>query len=157
MQVISTMRRVPVDSSPTGLLISDVRPMISMSSRALASFFLSAPVRPSTDFQRLVGATRSCATMTVSRTDIVGNRRAAWNERTTPRRARSSGASLVRSLPSNTVVPASGGVKPATISNSVVLPAPFGPMMPRISPSRTSRSTFWTALTPPKFFDMPRT
>src|SRR5437773_10475417 len=35
---------------------------------------------------------------------------------------------------------------------SVVLPAPFGPMMPRRSPRRTSRLTSRTALRPPKGF-----
>src|SRR5207249_813173 len=35
---------------------------------------------------------------------------------------------------------------------SVVLPAPFGPMMPRRSPRRTSRLTLRTAVRPPKRF-----
>src|SRR5438034_9693439 len=35
---------------------------------------------------------------------------------------------------------------------SVVLPAPFGPMMPRRSPARTSRLTSRTAVRPPKRF-----
>src|SRR5437016_14288447 len=35
---------------------------------------------------------------------------------------------------------------------SVVLPAPFGPMMPRRSPRRTSRLTSRTAVRPPKRF-----
>src|SRR2546421_10400428 len=34
--------------------------------------------------------------------------------------------------------------------NSVVLPAPFGPMSPVTRPSSTSRSTPWRACTPPK-------
>src|SRR3954468_14966113 len=33
--------------------------------------------------------------------------------------------------------------------NSVVLPAPFGPIRPRISPSLTTRSTVRTAMSPP--------
>ena len=36
---------------------------------------------------------------------------------------------------------------------SVVLPAPFGPMMDRISPLRTSMLTRVTAWTPPKALD----
>ena len=37
--------------------------------------------------------------------------------------------------------------------NSVVLPAPFGPIMPRIEPSTTSKETFCTAFSPPKLRD----
>ena len=43
-----------------------------------------------------------------------------------------------------------GVVNPATISKTVVLPAPLGPITPRISPRRTSKSTPSTATTPPK-------
>src|SRR5438093_12561567 len=39
----------------------------------------------------------------------------------------------------------------------VVLPAPLGPMMDRISPSWTSRLTRLTAWTPPNAFETPRT
>jgi len=39
----------------------------------------------------------------------------------------------------------------------VVLPAPFGPMMPRISPRRTSSDTSFTATRPPKDFVRLRT
>ena len=38
----------------------------------------------------------------------------------------------------------------------MVLPAPFGPMIPRISPWRTARSTSFTARMPPKLTDRPR-
>ena len=36
-----------------------------------------------------------------------------------------------------------------TASMNVVFPAPFGPIKPTISPFRTSRSTFPTAVSPP--------
>src|SRR5215831_5064616 len=50
------------------------------------------------------------------------------------------------------MVPASVGSRPARHSNSVVLPAPFGPIRPRISPSRTSKPTpSSTALAPYRF------
>ena len=45
---------------------------------------------------------------------------------------------------------------PDTQSNRVVLPAPFWPMSPRISPSRSSRSTRSTAVIPPKRLVTPR-
>ena len=41
--------------------------------------------------------------------------------------------------------------------NSVDLPEPFGPITPRISPSRTSNDTPRTAWMPPKDFSMSRT
>src|SRR5687767_7342671 len=41
-------------------------------------------------------------------------------------------------------------------SMSVVLPAPFGPMRPTISPSRTARSTSSRAARPPKWTVTPR-
>src|SRR5436853_536232 len=48
------------------------------------------------------------------------------------------------------------GRKPEMQSKSVVLPAPFWPMRPRISPWRRSRSTSSTAWMPPKRLTMPR-
>jgi hypothetical protein len=63
--------------------------------------------------------------------------------------ARASGDSLVMSWPWNWIDPVLGEVKPAMISNRVVFPAPFGPMMPRISPGRTTMSTPLTARMPP--------
>ena len=50
-------------------------------------------------------------------------------------------------------VPSSGGRKPLSKLNSVVLPAPFGPMMPRISPSPTVKLAWATARKPPKDFE----
>ena len=64
-----------------------------------------------------------------------------WNERPMPMRQRRSGASRVMSVPANsTRRPASGATVPAMMPNSVVLPAPFGPMMPSASPSASARS-----------------
>ena len=40
----------------------------------------------------------------------------------------------VTSWPSNTTRPPSGATVPVMMPNSVVLPAPFGPMMPSASP-----------------------
>src|SRR5947199_8814462 len=52
--------------------------------------------------------------------------------------------------------PAVGYRSPATRLKSVVLPAPFGPRIPRRSPGRTSRSTARTACRPPKRRPTPR-
>src|SRR5438132_242324 len=90
------------------------------------------------------------APSSVSRTVRVGNRRASWNERARPRRARRYGSSRVTSTPPRTTRPLSSDAKPETASSRVVLPAPLGPMMPTTSPGRTGRSTPSTATTPPK-------
>src|SRR5690242_11094143 len=47
-------------------------------------------------------------------------------------------------------------MSPAITLNSVVLPAPFGPRIPRRSPGATSRSTSLTAWSPPKRRPIPR-
>ena len=51
---------------------------------------------------------------------------------------------------SNRMVPDDGFVKPVMASMKVVLPAPFGPIRPRISPAWSSKLTSLTATSPPK-------
>ena len=45
--------------------------------------------------------------------------------------------------------PASGRVNPSIISSVVVLPAPFGPRIPNVSPGATSKETPSTATVSP--------
>jgi len=52
------------------------------------------------------------------------------------------------SSPANRTRPVHG-LKPAIASNSVVLPAPLGPMSPTTSPSSTANDTDSTAVSPP--------
>src|SRR5919109_2456857 len=59
----------------------------------------------------------------------------------------------VTSRPNSSMRPAVTGSAPATRLNSVVLPAPFGPMSARRSPGRTASSTPSTARSPPNAFD----
>ena len=54
------------------------------------------------------------------------------------------------SRPPNVTVPLSGLSRPVTRLNSVVLPAPFGPMTLTSSPSFTDSDSALTAVTPPK-------
>ena len=56
----------------------------------------------------------------------------------------------VVSLPSSRTSPALGVSWPSTQLKRVDFPEPFGPIMPRISPSRTSNDTSSTAEIPPK-------
>src|SRR5215469_14032419 len=50
----------------------------------------------------------------------------------------------------NEIDPAVGRKVPAIRLKVVLLPEPFGPISPRISPSRTSKETWFTARNPPK-------
>src|SRR5439155_1472682 len=80
-----------------------------------------------------------------------------WKERANPRRARAGAASAVMSSPAKRTRPRSGKRLPASWLIRVVLPAPFGPMMAWVSPSRISRSTLSLASSAPKLFLKPRT
>ena len=71
-----------------------------------------------------------------------------WNFRPMPRVAISASSSLVRSGPSNTTSPSSGRVLPVTTSIIVVLPAPLGPMIARISPGSITSDRLFSALKP---------
>src|ERR1041385_1194367 len=53
--------------------------------------------------------------------------------------------------------PELGRCAPTRQEKSVVFPAPFGPMMPKTSPSLTSKSTAESASRPPKRFESLRT
>ena len=57
-----------------------------------------------------------------------------------PRAASRSGRQPVTSVPANVTRPASAACAPVTALNSVVLPAPFGPISPVIRPCSTARS-----------------
>ena len=78
-------------------------------------------------------------------------------DRAMPARARRSGLHVDTSMPSRSTRPDCWRVKPEMTSNSVVLPAPFGPMRPTTSPGDTRNETSSTAMTPPKRTDTPRT
>ena len=63
----------------------------------------------------------------------------SWKVRTMPARAMACGGFPVISAPSRKVRPEPAEIAPAMRLNTVVLPAPFGPMMPRMLPSSTSK------------------
>src|SRR5260370_6369470 len=67
-----------------------------------------------------------------------------------PMRQRLSGATSVMSVPANSTRPESGATVPLAMPNSVLLPAPFGPMMPRASPSPSARWMPSATTTAPK-------
>jgi hypothetical protein len=85
----------------------------------------------------------------LSSTVCISNTVGFWNLRPMPSSAISLSSSLVRSwMPSNTTSPPSGRVLPVTTSIMVVLPAPLGPMMARISPGSTANESLLSARKP---------
>ena len=76
----------------------------------------------------------SPATRTLSRTESDVNSSRRWNVRATPSWARLWGGRVVTSRPSKRTWPLLGDSRPVTTLNSVVLPAPFGPISPVMWP-----------------------
>src|SRR4051812_15496127 len=67
------------------------------------------------------------------------------------------GATPEISAPSNRIDPAVGTSVPDSMLKIVLLPEPFGPIRPRISPFSTLNDTLLTAVKPPKRFTNPST
>ncbi len=99
----------------------------------------------------------SRATCTFWRTVSEAKVAVIWNVRLTPRRHTPWGGSPVSREPSSLTSPASGRSCPESMLNSVVFPAPLGPMRAWISPRGSARSTPSTARTPPNALRSPRT
>src|SRR5580692_1566442 len=88
--------------------------------------------------------------MTFSSTVMESKLRTTWKVRAMPSSEHCSGGSLEIRCPASLTSPESGVTSPEIELNSDVLPAPFGPISPRISPSRTSKLISTLAATPPK-------
>src|ERR1700744_4422847 len=67
-----------------------------------------------------------------------------------PRRHTASGESPPIGSPANMIVLSVGAIAPAIMLNSVVLPAPLGPITANKAPSGTSKLTLSTAIRPRK-------
>src|SRR3990167_364347 len=79
-----------------------------------------------------------------------------WNLRPMPRLAIAASSYWVRSIvPLKNTSPESGRVLPVMMSIIVLLPAPFGPMMARSSPSRSTSDRLLMALKPSKLTQTP--
>jgi hypothetical protein len=79
-----------------------------------------------------------------------------WNVRPTPRPIRRSGLSWDTSRPPIQISPDVGFRLPAIRLNSVVLPAPFGPISPTISPAASFKDMPATAVFPSNRFTRSR-
>src|SRR3954470_19124585 len=80
-----------------------------------------------------------------------------WKVRTMPAAQIWCGGKPVMSRPAKVMRPDSGLWKPAIAANSVVLPAPLGPISPTISPAPTSSEACSTAFNPPNALERSRT
>ena len=100
---------------------------------------------------------RSRPRATFSATVSDGKMRASWKLRPRPSMALRSGPHEVTSTPRKWIFPLSRLMSPDSRSKIVVLPAPLGPMRPRISPGWSENVTSLTARIPPKRFVRPAT
>jgi hypothetical protein len=78
------------------------------------------------------------------------NSRVAWKVRAKPYLARRDAEEFVMSWPPMVTDPLVGRWKPLRTFKRVVLPAPFGPISPKISPGDTSSDTASSATISPK-------
>src|SRR3954447_3099314 len=85
------------------------------------------------------------------------NGRGIWKVRPMPRLIMLCGARPAISAPANFIEPAVGGKVPESMLKIVLLPEPFGPIRPRISPWSTLNDTLLTAVKPPNRFTRPST
>src|SRR5262245_9504038 len=95
---------------------------------------------------------RDCAAIrTFSRTVAPGRMLVIWYERAMALREMTCGGSPAMSWPEKMMRPRVGRSKPVRQLKHVDLPAPLGPMIPRIWPSGTARETLLRAASPPKW------
>src|SRR5712691_317110 len=87
---------------------------------------------------------------TFSSVVALGSMLVIWYDRAIPLREIRSGDSPVMSPPLNRIWPDDGRRTPVRQLKKVLLPAPFGPMIARISPGATARLTLLSARNPPK-------
>lgn len=123
----SRRRCWPCDSSLAGTSASRCRPTRSSTS-ATVSAQARSPTGARQQFMAWRGAMPCAATRRFSRTERLANRLVTWNERAMPRCTRLWSGSCVTSWPSNRMRPPVVVPVPVSMWNSVVLPAPFGPI-----------------------------
>ena len=163
MRSVSVGRRPAITSSSS----SSCGPVAS--ARATSSRLRSGSVRVEARRWRLSNKSRrrssSCACcraaptscrcssapmVTLSSTVSAGNGRTIWKVRAMPRRQTASADNPSIGFPAKVIAPPSGAIVPAIMLNSVVLPAPLGPITAKIAPAGTAKLTLSTAVRPRK-------
>src|SRR5512139_3448561 len=111
----------------------------------------SSPAIPFTagKTRKVLRSRERTASWTFSKTESLGKMLTTWKEREIPIRQTTWGGSPEISLPLYRIRPESGARCPVIRGNSVVFPAPLGPMTATISPRATSRFAPFTARNPP--------
>ena len=118
----------------------------SRSARSLAS----DAGRPNSALPSRARRKRSAPIITFSSTVRRSNSPTPWSVRAIPSPASRSGLIRASDSPRQRRVPESGATNPQIRLNSVVLPAPLGPITPTTSPPPTSSDTPSSAVIPPK-------
>src|SRR4051794_35376035 len=136
-RAISSRLRPGVPRLRAGASMTGPRPTRSRTSRALARA------------SRALGWRSSAPMVALSSTDIDSKVSGTWKVRASPSRARSSGGFLVTSCPAKATVPEVTGRSPVRQLKKVDLPAPLGPIRPRMSPCSTDTDASSTALKAP--------
>src|SRR5262249_48438928 len=139
-RAISSRLRPGVPSERAGASASRLSPTRSSTARAFASAAWRCGVR------------RKAPIITFSSTDMRSKVCGTWKGRASPSCARASGVSAVMSWPSKKTLPSVAGRSPVRQLKKVDLPAPFGPIRPRMSPCSRVTLAESTALKLPKAF-----
>src|ERR1700682_5571882 len=139
-RAISSRLRPGVPSERAGASANRLMPTRSSTARALVSASARWEGR------------RNAPIITFSSTDMPSNVCGTWKVRARPSAARSSGVSPVMSCPSKKTLPDVDSRSPVRQLNKVDLPAPFGPIRPRMSPCSSVTEAASTALKLPKAF-----
>ena len=150
----------PPERLPAGSSATRPRPRKSITSSAFSRFARSSSrTVPGCSHAptRLSPVWPAGTVIRFSRTVSVGNSCAIWKVRSRPRWKSWCGLRPVTSSAPRKMRPESGASTPAIRLNSVVLPAPFGPISPVIEPPAISRLAPSTAATPPKRLETPAT
>src|SRR5258708_11863103 len=139
-RAISSRLRPGVPSDRAGASASLLMPTRSSTARDLASASARWEVR------------RNAPIITFSSTDMPSKVCGTWKVRARPSCARASGVRLVMSWPSNKTLPDVDKRSPVRQLKKVDLPAPFGPIKPKMSPCSSVTDAASTALKLPKAF-----
>src|SRR3954453_14808046 len=139
-RAISSRLRPGVPSDFAGAFANALNPTRSSTARALVSAWDRCGVR------------RNAPIITFSSTDMPSNVCGTWKVRASPRWARASGVRLVISCPSSKTLPEVESRSPGNQFNNVDLPAPLGPIRPRMSPCSSVTEALSTALKLPNAF-----
>ena len=151
---ISSRRCSPCDKCPASSVALSDRPNCASSSSARSR---AAVLRPTGNSARPTGSSTCEASRRFSNTLRSKNRLVIWKERESPARNSLCVLQPVTSAPAKDTRPCCGRSAPDTRLNSVLLPAPFGPITEVMPPRAAEKDRSLTARSAPKLIDRPAT